>query len=297
MPRFMILQPPRSSANPISFEDFIEISKGLSISSAAASAKESLGPDFLELGLSQIYNLRIQADGDELVVSLISTVNAGEFSPVRLEIIGEDETVTAELLEHRLHHLRQVYAIAFLVNAGRESDLASVLREHPIADLEHDLIAEKDKLIIREATPGSLVLSLVAKSKKAYHALLYACAVPFAKGREALLGRVEAGTALAELEVQAKAQDLRLKGALGVIDLAKKIDCIKDKDTRELIRQRLFNDMAALTSTEVPPSRTPAIGHSPNLGAPFGLNESGLSAESANGHKGSRAKPKQRNDR
>src|ERR1700722_9602625 len=43
------------------------------------------------------------------------------------------------------------------------------------------------------------------------------CAVPFAEGRKALLGRVAAGTALAELEVLAKVQDIRLKGATGAL--------------------------------------------------------------------------------
>jgi hypothetical protein len=267
----MILQPPRSSANPIKFEEFIGISKGLSISSAAASGEGSPGPDFLELGLSRAFNLRIQASGDTLVVSLVSTLNKGEFPPVRFEIIGQDETVTAGLLERRLHHLRQVYAVAFLVDSGRETDLANLLREHPLADLEDALIAEKDKLVIREATPGSLVLSLVAKSKTAYQALLYICGLPFAKGREALLGRITAGTALAELKVQEKTQDLRLKGAHGIIDLAKKLDGIKDKETRELIRKRLFLDVDGLTSTEVPPPKMSAIGYSPDSGPLFSL--------------------------
>ncbi|WP_343897098.1 hypothetical protein [Craurococcus roseus] len=265
MPRFAILQPPRSSTYRIGFEDFIGISKGLSISSAAASTDDSRGPDFLELGLSQTYNLRIQADQDSLVVSLVSTLNPGEFAPVRLEIIGPNEKVTAELLEHRIHHLRQIYAITLLVNEGREDDLARVLRERPSADLEQDLVGEEDKLLVLDASPGSLIISLIAKSKKAYNSLLYACAVPFAKGRDALLGRVAAGTALAELEVLAKAQDLRLKGAHGVLDLAKKIDTIKDKEVRELIRQRLLTDMTGLTSA-VPKSSEPlALDHSPTL--------------------------------
>lgn len=181
MPRFVIFQPLRSSTSSISFEDFIGISKGLSISSAAASASNSRGPDFLELGLSQTFNLRIQADGGTLVVSLVPTLNPGEFAPVRLEIIGQNETVTAELLERRIHHLRQIYAVALLIDDGREGDLGRVLREHPFADLEHDLVAEEDKLVIRDANPGSLVLSLIAKTKRAYQALLYTCAVPFAK--------------------------------------------------------------------------------------------------------------------
>ena len=190
MPRFVIVQPPRASTSPIDFEDFVGIAKGLSISSAAASASDSRGPDFLELGLSQTFNLRVQASGDALVVSLVPTLNPGEFAPVRLEIIGRNEEVTAELLQRRLHYLRQVYATALLLEDGREGDIADVLRDDPRADLEHDLVAEEDKLVIRDAGPGSLILSLVVKTKKAYRALLYTCAVPFAEGREALLEAV-----------------------------------------------------------------------------------------------------------
>jgi hypothetical protein len=269
LPRFVIVQRPGTPPSPIDFADFVGITKGLSISSAAASASGSRGPDFLELGLSQTFNLRVQASGDSLVISLISTLNPGEFSPVRLEIIGRDEVVTAELLQRRLHYLRQVYATALLLEDGRESDLVGVLRDDPRADLEYDLVAEEDKLVIRDAGSGSLILSLVAKTKAAYRALLYTCSVPFAEGRKALLGRVVAGTALAELEVQAKAQDLRLKGAHGVLDLAKKIDTIKDKDTRELIRQRLLGDMAGLTSTEAPFPKPLALEHSRALETSF----------------------------
>ena len=259
MPRFVIVQHPLSSASPIDFTNFVGITQGLSISSAAASAADSRGPDFLELGLSRTYNLRVEASGDSLIVSLVSTINPDEFAPVRLEIISRDEVVTAELLQRRLHYLRQVYATALLLGANRENDLAGVLRHNPDADLERELVAEKDKLVIQDAGSGSLILSLVAKTKQAYQAILYVCAVPFAEGRKALLGRVVAGTKLAELEVHAKAQDVRLKGAHGILDLAKKIDTIKDKDTRELIRTRLLADMGGLAVTVVPAPKPLAL--------------------------------------
>jgi hypothetical protein len=182
LPRFLILDPPLSPGRPIEFGEFVAIAKGLSISSAAASSRG--GPDFLELGLSRTFNLRLQADGGNLIVSLVSTLNADEFAPVRLEIIGDDEVVTAELLERRLFYLRQVYATALLLGDNREDDLAGVLRDDPRADLEHELVAEEDKLVVLDAGAGSLVLSLLAKTKAAYQAVLYACAVPFAEGRK-----------------------------------------------------------------------------------------------------------------
>ena len=280
MPKFSAFQYPSQSTTLISFEQFVNIAKGLSISSAAAASEDGIGPDFLELGLSKAYNLRMQAQGDRLAVSLVSTLNKGEFAPVIVEIISHGETVTAELLEHRLHHLRQVYALVFLVENGQISEVAHLLRQQPLADLERDLIAEGDKLVILEATPGSLYLLLIAKSKKAHRALRYACAVPFSRGREALLGKVEAGTALAQLEVEAKAQDLRLKEANGLIDLAKKLDTIENEDTREIIKNRLFDDMTRLNAVNTP-FKNNAISHNPAIPTPMLTNDSSVTRHSA----------------
>jgi hypothetical protein len=124
VPRFMIVHHPTSSADPIDFSDFIETTRGLSISSVAASTDESRGPDFLELGLSRTFNLRLQANGNTLIVSLVSTLNADEFAPVRLEVIGRDEVITAERLQRRLYYLRQVViARSFFLNVERDSAL------------------------------------------------------------------------------------------------------------------------------------------------------------------------------
>jgi hypothetical protein len=262
VPKFVI-QHPISSAEDFDFEDFVKVTRGLFIRSAAASASDSRGPDFLELGLSQTFNLHVEARGDTLVVSLVPTLDRDEFPPVQLEIISHDEVVTAELLQRRLHHLRQVYATALLLGDDRQNALAALLRHDPRADLEQELVAEDDKLVILDASSGSFFLSLIAHTKKAYLAILYACSVPYAEGRKAILGRVTAGTALAELEVQAKAQDLRLKEIHGFLDVAKKIDSIKDKDMRELIRNRLLTDMAELTITWAAPLQTPSVSFEP----------------------------------
>ena len=266
MPQFFLFGPKMLSPAPIGFEQFIDITHGLSISSGAANAPTSTGSDFIELGLSRTFNLRIEAGSGDVIVSLIPTLNDGDFPPVRVELIGEGETVTAELLEHRLYNLRQVYAIALLVQEGREEALSEVLRGNSSADIEKALISREDKLLIQEATPGSLILSILATTKKTYTAILYACSVPFSEGRLALMGRVNAATALAELEVKAKGQDIKLKRAQGIIGLAKEIDKIKDEGTRELIRARLFENMSNLSSNT---NTTPAIPHSQTVGMPL----------------------------
>ncbi len=248
MPTFTIINPPAARPNQLQFDQFMGITTGLSISSMAASSDGSTGPDFIELGLSRTFNLRIQAARGTLQISLVPTLNPDEFAPIRVELVGPGEAVTAELVEKRLHHLRQLYASALIIETGREDELANVLSSNPGADIEHDLIAESEKLIVQEAVTGSLVVSFIAKSKQTLAAIKYACAIPFQEGREALLGNVKAGTALKQLEVQAKAQENQIKGALAIVDVAKKIDAIKNAETREMIRKRIFSDSAGMTA-------------------------------------------------
>lgn len=250
MPKFNIIRPPLRAARKINFTDFIGVSKGLSITSAAASGEGSPGEDFLELGLSKTYNLRIEARGNELLVSLIPTINSDDFPPVRFEIIREGEVVTAELLESRLHHLRQLYALIFLLESGREDEVANLLKEQPSADIERSLVDEENKLIIREATPGSLIVTMVAASKKSYKAIISVCSLPFERGREAFLKSVEAKAELSQLEVRSKSLDINIKAANAIIDLEEKIGNIKNESTRDLLRSRLINDFDGMRVAE-----------------------------------------------
>lgn len=249
MPKFSLLNFDNQTRQPLDFEDFLGLVKGGRISSAAARGKGSKGEDFIEFGISEMFNLRISTYNKALQIMLIP-LPAREFPPVQMKIIEDGENVTAELLEHRLHSVRQIYAIAFLVENGRENELASFLEEDKFGDIERDLISENDKLLVKEAIPGSLWISFIAKSKATYKALLYVCAVPYARGRDALLGRLEAGTELARLEVEAKRQDQILKNAHSMVDLAQKISKIKDPKAKDLIFSRLESDMRLLASNE-----------------------------------------------
>ena len=239
MPKFYLRESVIKNQKQLEFVDFVQITKGMSISSLAS------GDNFLELGLSKIYNLRLQVgkDGD-ITASLISTLNSGEMPPVRIELISDDERVTAELLERRIHALRQVYAMSLLLGDDREKELYNRLLENPHADLEAELVSTEDKLLIQEAGPGSLILTVIAKSKRTYQAVLNACALPYAEGRNALLRRVQADTALKELSVEDKSLDIKLKKAHGIVDVLKKIDSIKDKDERDEIRRSFIGNLS-----------------------------------------------------
>lgn len=249
MPKFSLFNFDNRTRRPLEFEDFLGLVKGGRISSAAARGKGSKGEDFIEFGISEMFNLRISTYNKSLQVMLIP-LSAHEFPPVQMKIIEDGENVTAELLERRLHSVRQIYAIALLIENGKENELSSFLEKNKSGDIERELIPENDKLLVKEAIPGSLWISFIAKSKATYKALLYVCAVPYARGRDALLGRLEAGTELARLEVEAKRQDQILKNAHSMVDLAQKISKIKDPEAKSLILSRLESDMKSLVATD-----------------------------------------------
>lgn len=105
-------------------------------------------------------------------------------------------------------------------------------------------MSTQDKLLIHQAGPGSLILTVIAKSKRTYQAVLNACALPYAEGRNALLRRVQADTALKELSVEDKSLDIKLKKAHGIVDVLKKIHSIKDKDERDEIRRSFMENLS-----------------------------------------------------
>src|ERR1700723_411321 len=106
MSKIFIANPFAGSSYETDFATLVSVVKGTCIVSLADSDR------FIELGLSENLMLRIEG-GEGLTVraTLISTLNPGEVSPVRLQLIAEGEEPSAAVIERRLHSLRQVYAI------------------------------------------------------------------------------------------------------------------------------------------------------------------------------------------
>ncbi|ABE62448.1 hypothetical protein Nham_1629 [Nitrobacter hamburgensis X14] len=240
MARFVILEPRQGKQVEIDFAEFVEFVKGATVQTAAA------GKNFLELGLAEQMNVRIQTlDNGDLAVTIMSTLNEGDIPPIRLQIIEADEIASAALVESRIRALRQSYAIVNLLQNDGAEALQRVLADDPNVDLELMLIPE-ERLFITAAAAGSFWLTIVTKSAKAYKIAKYALALPYKEGREALLRRVEADTRLRELAVEEKQAELGLKRVKGLVDTFNSIEKIKDKTGRERLKDSFLNNLEQL---------------------------------------------------
>ncbi len=241
MAAIVVLDPLVERQTEIDFADLVTLIKGTAITSLASSK------DFLELGLSERFNLRIQPDGTGGVnVILMSTLNADEVPPLTVKIIDEGESATAELVQRRIAALRQAYAIAYLINTGRGDELGSVLGSGWEDDVEGKFLRNEEKLYIEAAGPGSLWLTIIAKTKVGYQTATDILALFYSEGRDALLRRVRANTVIKELEADHKRLRLDLDRANGVLDMANKIEKLKDPKVRAAAKTALIRNLQAI---------------------------------------------------
>jgi hypothetical protein len=195
MPNIFYIDPFDNRQIELDLADLVTLIKGSSITSMAHS------DTFFELGLSDAFNLRVQADNREADILLFSTLNKDELPPVRLRLMAEEEIPTAATLEKRLHALRQLYAVAFLIESGRTDEVAQAIEQNSETDLEA-LLNEEDRLSVRAASVGSFWITLVIKTKAAFSTLSLIGPLFYDEGRQALLSRVRATTELKWLEVK-----------------------------------------------------------------------------------------------
>jgi hypothetical protein len=220
----------------LEFEDLVELTKGNSIKSMA------LADDFIEFGLSDGYNLRIQG---HFAILLVSTLNKDELPPVRLQIISEKETPTAAVVEQRIHALRQLYAANFLVNAGRAEELAKALKDDSKTDLE-ELLSADERLFVSAASEGSFWLTVATKTGTAFKALSNIIPLFYVEGGTALLERVRAKTDLAKLAVEEKRAKVAFDQANEYFDLVQKVTKIKDPWARQQAELAMSSSLRAL---------------------------------------------------
>jgi hypothetical protein len=240
MSRIFVANPGAGSVYETDFATLVSVVNGTSIVSLADSDR------FLELGLSENLMLRIETgEGGTLRATVISTLNADEVSPARLQLIAEGEEPSAALVERRLHSLRQVYAIMLLLNTERGAELAAALRKEPDADLEQLLLRDEERLYLQAAGPGTWWITVLTKIEKAPQTALNTLSLVYGEGRKMLLERVRAATALKQEEVEAKriANDAARMKAL--TDSFADLEKIKNPEDRERVRQILLANMAS----------------------------------------------------
>jgi hypothetical protein len=253
MSTFYLIDPEADAPINISFAEIVDLAKGASI----VNVSESDG--LLEIGLSEALTLRFQPRG-RLHVTIMSTKDSRGIVPIRFQLIEGGEEPSAAIVEGRLHRLRQIYAISFLVDAGREDELAEAIQESPGRDLEY-LLAPEDRLYVQAASPGSFLVTLFGKSSAAQSVLRNLPLLTFPEGRQNLLRRMRAETAVQELEVAKKEASVALKEAEAAkkkvallskyLDLYDRIEKIKDSDRKEAAK-RLMSETLDLPAPHLP---------------------------------------------
>ncbi len=190
--------------------------------------------------------------------ALVSIIN--ETAPVRVRLFREEEEPSAAEVERRLHSLRQMYAIVFLLNAGRQDDLAAAVARNPNYDLE-ELLGKDERLYLEAAGKGSWFVTLLTKVKESGQKALNVLSCFSDEGRELLMRRVRADTVKSEsLAGQEKVKLAKMR-ADAIIDTVNKIEKIKNPQDRAAIKV-LFWKNAELTDSSnlmfLPPPSPPS---------------------------------------
>lgn len=181
------------------FGEFIEIVKGRSIVSGA-----DWGNDRLELGLSGNLMVRFFRTDTGMTINLISTRNRDENPTLVIDMGDMQKRVPISIIEKKLNALRTLYAIFYLVYDDRAGQLEQFLRDNPNGDIEQSLLTPDESLFIESISYGSWVLTVWAKTKKAYKSVVSVAGLVFNRGREAFLKKLEADARLKEAEAQGK---------------------------------------------------------------------------------------------
>jgi hypothetical protein len=160
-------------------------------------------------------------------------------APVRVQLVGQKEEPSALLVEQRIHNLRQLYAITYLLNDGRHDELADELYKNPKLDLEF-LLKEHERLFVQAAGPGSWWITILSKVKGTGQLSLNTLSLLFGEGRQLLMERVRIGTAMKQEELVAKRVENRHATAKAALDIFNRLDKIKDEDRRNAVRETLI---------------------------------------------------------
>ena len=248
MPEFKILNPKDQKIFNINFETFLALTKGSSIVNISHSTRS------LHLQMSHGLSLILEAVDNKLEALISPSPQLNDFAPsARIVLLRNGEEPLAYLIEYRLWHVRQAYAIVCLLEENLVDEKSNILRDFHRGDLE-ELLPEEDRLYIIGAGNSSFLLDIAQKGykriKEAPQTALNIISLIYSEGRELVLRQVRAGTKLKELdvelkqlEVQEKKDSIQQKKIETVITVSNQISAIKDRTTREILRKRFFESL------------------------------------------------------
>lgn len=233
----------------VDFIDLFSLIKGMSIKSAA-----DWGEGRFEIGLSGGLLLRIFQTPDGLSLNVVSTINKDEISPLILVLPSETERPSAGDLEKRLHGLRQLYAIVYLLdrNDTRLGLFEKYAEENIYFDIESACLGPDERLYIESFAPGSWITTIWTKTKEAKSALTLLAGTVYREGRENMLRRIKAETRIKEVEAESKEFELFTRK----LDYVQKISK-KSPGLKELVDLRIETALSELL--EAPKSNVKVV--------------------------------------
>lgn len=237
MPEYIIGMPEFDEERDSDFAEFINLVAGRSVVSGG-----DWGPERLELGLSGEAMVRVFWTPAGLLVNLVSTTNPGEVPVLVVRFEDERRKLPARVVEQRVRALRSLYAVALLLQREDGERLGRLLTEDANADVE-GLLAEQDQLYLEGFAPGSWYATLWTGVKENFRAVYTVALMVYSRGREAVLGKLEAERRLKDIEAdKAEFELLKQKIDYG-LELSKKV---KDPQMKKAIHDRVQHEYATL---------------------------------------------------
>ena len=229
----------------IDFGEFIKITKGRSIVSAA-----DWGKGRFEIGLSGNLLLKFISKENNNYISIINTTNNEEIPPIALSLGDMSQQISLRIIEKKIRGLRTLYAILYLLQINREKELESFLIRHPNGDIEEKLLLEDEKLKIESISYGSWLLTIWTKTKDAFFTLKSIAFLVFERGREAFLQKMEAEASIIKekslqesIETARKEFELQRNRMDYVIELCNKMQV---PEIKEQLQKRILESINSL---------------------------------------------------
>jgi hypothetical protein len=143
----------------LDFSDFQSAVKGCAILDAETQGASTI------LQLTENLKLNIETLPDQKTfITIQSTYQPGQSPAIPVQVISNDEQALGSIIESRLFALRQLYAMAYLLENSREDELGEYLYYKPNSDLE-EMLEIEERLKYVAAAPGSLWLTITTIGK------------------------------------------------------------------------------------------------------------------------------------